>query len=222
MKKSSLPFIFICLTAGLLAQPFDGGVMFPPNGWSDNQTNPHRPTYQQEKQKEKTLDGRRPSNKLELQRPIYHHLVQPAQSKEVVKPAEPSNTPKPAVTMKPGSLPIPVSGPGNPLAKPPSKGKYPPMPVGKKIFECSHCHYIYYTNYMPDIVPCEKPGFNHEWHLIGLKGTIWFRCINCNTHVCSTKTPIRSQCDLESKHVWEVVGQLSPEQQKKELEKEMD
>ena len=223
MKKTLLATAFICLTAGLLAQPFDGGVMFPPNSSRrDNQSSRHtRRSYQQEEQKEKTLNGRKPSDRLELQRPIYHRVTQPSQPKEAVKPAEPSDTTKPATVKKPGPLPKPVSGPGNPLAPPP-KIQYATMPVGKKVFECSHCHYIYYTNYMPDIVKCEKPGFYHEWHLIGLKGSIWFRCLNCNTHVCCTKTPIRSQCDLETKHVWEVVGQLTPIQQKEELEKEQD
>lgn len=221
MKKSLLATAFICLTAGLFAQPFDGGNMFPPDSRRSNQSH-HRPrSNQQETQEEKKLDGRKPSDRLELQRPIYRHITQPSQPKEV-KPAEqPSDAAKPVITMKPGMLPKPVSGPGNPFAPPP-KIKYAPMPIGKKVFECSHCHYIYYTTYMPDIVKCEKAGFNHEWHLIGLKGTIWFRCLNCNTHVCCTKTPIRSQCDLETKHVWEVVGQLTPKQQKEELEKEQD
>lgn len=223
MKKNLLVTAFICLTAGLLAQPFDGGVNFPPPNYRrDNQsTRRPRPNKQQEKREEKTIDSRSPSSKLEMQRPIYRHLVQPSKPKEEVKPAETGNVTKPAAVMQPGSLPKPVSGPGNPLAPPP-KIKYAPMPVGKKVFECRYCHYIYYTNYMPDIVQCEKPGLYHEWHLIGLKGMIWFRCINCNVHVCCTKTPIRSYCDLESKHVWEVVGQLAPIQQKEELDKELD
>ncbi len=221
MKKTLLATIFVCLAAGLQAQPFDGGNMFPPDSSRRNKQSTHRPrSYQQETREERKLDGRKPSDRLELQRPIYHRAVQPNQPKEVVKPAELSDVAKPAVTT-PGSLPKPVSGPGNPLAPPP-KIKYAQMPAGKKVFECSHCHYIYYTNYMPDIVQCEKPGLYHEWHLIGLKGTIWFRCINCNTHVCCTKTPIRSQCDNESKHIWEVVGQLTPIQQKEELEKEQE
>ncbi len=222
MKKILLATAFICLTAGLLAQPFDGGVMFPPNSSQrDDQSNRRPRPNQQEQREEKTLNPRSPSNKLELMRLRNRHLVQPSQPKEAAKPAEASNAAKPVTTMKPGTLPKPVSGPGNPLAPPP-KIQYAPMPAGKKVFECSHCHYIYYTTYMPDIVKCEKAGFNHEWHLIGLKGTIWFRCINCNTHVCCTKTPIRSQCDLETKHIWEVVGQLTPTQQKEEVEKEKE
>ncbi len=221
MKKILLASAFVCLTAGLSAQIFDGGNLLPPDSARRNNQSQHRSRpNQQEKQEEKTLDGRKPSDRLELQRPMHRHITQPSQPKEA-KPAEPSDAAKPVTTMKPGMLPNPVSGPGNPLAPPP-KIKYPTMPPGKKVFECSYCHYIYYTNYMPDIVKCDKPGLYHDWHLIGLKGTIWFRCINCNTHVCCTKTPIRSQCDLETKHVWEVVGQLTPKQQKQEIEKEQD
>ena len=225
MKKNLLATVFVCLAAGLFAQPFDGGNMLPPDsarGDDDTTTLRVRP-YQQGGREGKTLDGRSPSNRLELQRPIYRLTKPPAPPKETVKPAEPSKIIKPsATTTNARPLPKPVSGMGNPLAKRPTRGEYPRMPDGKKIFECSFCHYIYYTNYMPDIVQCEKPGLYHEWHLIGLKGTIWFRCINCNTHVCCTNTPIRSQCDNESKHIWEVVGQLTPNQQKQELEKEQD
>ncbi|MBR4902481.1 MAG: hypothetical protein IKZ46_16195 [Victivallales bacterium] len=223
MNKSLLVTAFVCLAAGLFAQPFDGGRMIPPDSMRrDNQMKHRSRSYQQQqKHEEKTLDTRSPSNKLQLLRPGNHRLVQPEQPKEAEKNTELSDAAKPAATTKTGPLPKPVSGPGNPLAPPP-KIQYPTMPDGKKVFECSHCHYIYYTTYMPDIVKCEKPGLYHEWHLIGVKGTIWFRCINCNTHVCCTKTPIRSQCDLESKHVWEVVGQLTPIQQKEELEKEQN
>ena len=223
MKKILLATAFICLTAGLIAQPFDGGANFPPNARKDKLTPDHRlrSNPRQEQREEKTINPRSPSNKLDHMRLRNRHLVQPSQPKEAVKPADASDAAKLENIKKPGPLPKPVSGPGNPLAPPP-KIQYAPMPVGKKVFECSHCHYIYYTTYMPDIVKCEKAGFNHEWHLIGLKGTIWFRCINCNTHVCCTKTPIRSQCDLETKHTWEVVGQLTPIQQKEEVEKEKE
>jgi hypothetical protein len=223
MKITLLAFIFICLTAGLHAQPFDGGVLFPPNGKSNNNNHRRLRPNQQEKQKEKTLDSRKPSDKLELQRLRYHRVLQPTQPANAESKNDQPDAKKPtATTMKPGSLPIPVSGPGNPLAPPPTKGKYPTMPAGKNIYECSHCHYIYYTNYMPDIVQCENPGLNHEWHLIGIKGTIWYRCINCNTHVCSSRTPIRSQCDLESKHIWEIVGQLTIKQQNEEMKQELE
>ena len=228
MKKNLLATVFVCLAAGLFAQPFDGGNMLPPDSARrDDETSLRVRPYQQGRER-RTLDSRSPSNRLELQRPIYHLTKPPAPPKEVVKPAEPSNIRKPsdtkpsAATTNTRPLPKPVSGMGNPLAKQPTRGEYPRMPDGRKIFECSYCHYIYYTTYMPPIVKCEKPGLNHDWHIIGEKGMIWFRCINCNTHVCSTKTPIRSQCDLESKHVWEVVGQLTPQQQKEELEKELE
>ena len=214
MKKFSLAFIFICLTAGLFAQPFDGGGNFPPVKRNGDQSNRGLRPYRQAEQKEKTLDSRDPKNKLELKSPAYYRTIH----QQVKKDDQSSGAAKPSANTKPVLLPEPVSGPGNPLAKPTIP--YAPMPAGKKIFECSHCHYIYYTTYMPDIVKCEKPGFNHEWHLIGLKGTVWYRCINCNTHVCCSKVPLRSHCTLESKHIWEIVGQLSPEQQKKILEEE--
>ena len=212
MKKNTLAFIFFCLTAGLLAQPFDGGTNFPPNNNGGSRLNRGLRPNGQAGQTEKTLDSRSPANKLQLKSPVYYRSLQQSSNKEVTKSEK--------TEIKPVPLPEPVSGPGNPLSKPTIE--YAPMPAGKKIFECSHCHYIYYTNYMPDIVKCEVPGFNHEWHLIGLKGTIWYRCINCNTHVCCSKVPIRSHCTLESKHIWEVVGQLSPEQQKIILEEELD
>ena len=212
MKKNLLATVFVCLAAGLFAQPFDGGRMLPPDSARRNDRTTLRPRpYQQGGRDGKTLDSRNPADRLQLQRPIYRPRVASA--------VKPSDGAKPAATV---TLPKPVSGPGNPLAKPATRGEYPRMPDGKKIFECSYCHYIYYTNYMPPIVKCERPGMYHDWHIIGEKGTIWFRCLNCNTRVCSTRTPIRSQCDLESKHVWEVIGQLTPQQQKEELEKEME
>ena len=218
MKKNTLAFIFFCLTAGLLAQPFDGGANFPPNprGSGGQSNRGSRPNYKQVEQKEeKPLDPRSPSNKLKLKSNTYRHL-----RPQETKVGQSSNNAKPSANDKPVLLPLPVSGPGNPLAKPTIE--YAPMPAGKKIFECSHCQYIYYTSYMPDITNCEKPGLTHEWHLIGLKGTVWYRCINCNTHVCCSKVPIRSHCTLESKHIWEVVGQLSSEQQKIILEENLD
>ena len=230
MNKHLLATVFVCLAAGLFAQPFDGGRMLPPDSArEDNDTTTLRVRpYQQGGREGRTLDNRSPSNRLELQRPIHRYRNPPAPPKDVANPAEPSNIRKPSdakpsvTTTNSRLLPLPVSGPGNPLAKQPTRGEYPRMPEGKKIFECSYCHYIYYTTYMPPIVKCEKPGMYHDWHVIGEKGMIWFRCLNCNTRVCSTKTPIRSQCDLESKHVWEVVGQLTPQQQKEELEKELE
>ena len=225
MKKNLRATVFVWLAAGLFAQPFDGGRMLPPDSARRNDRTTLRPRpYQQGGRDGKTLDSRNPADRLQLQRPIYRPRVEPPKPKETVKPADPSAV-KPSDGAKPAAtvtLPKPVSGPGNPLAKPATRGEYPRMPDGKKIFECSYCHYIYYTNYMPPIVKCERPGMYHDWHIIGEKGTIWFRCLNCNTRVCSTRTPIRSQCDLESKHVWEVIGQLTPQQQKEELEKEME
>ena len=229
MKKNLLATVFICLAAGLFAQLYDGNGMLPSdNSRKNTPKNLRTHPYQQSGRGGKTLDKRSPANKLELQRPIYRYRNPPDPPKNVTNPAAPSNLIKPldttsaATDMDASTLPSPVSGPGNPLAKPPTRGEYPPMPDGKKIFECSYCHYIYYTSYMPPIVKCDKPGLNHDWHIIGEKGTVWFRCLYCKTCVCSTKTPIRSQCDLESKHVWEVIGILTPKQQKQELEKELD
>ncbi len=223
MKKNLLATVFVCLAAGLFAQPFDGGGMLPPDSAQKSNQNNLRPRGGREG---KSLDRRSPANQLELRRPIYRYRNPPAPPKDAT-PAE-SNIIKPldatsaAADMDANTLPSPVSGPGNPLTKPSSRGEYPPMPDGKKVFECSYCHYIYYTSYMPPIVKCDKPGLYHDWHIIGEKGTVWFRCLYCNTRVCCTRTPIRSQCDLESKHVWEVIGILTPEQQKKELEKELE
>lgn len=215
MKKNTLAFIFFCLTAGLLAQPFDGGANFPPNSRGGNGQSHGSRHNRQAEQKEEKFDPRSPANKLKLKSNAYRHLYQPNTNSE-----QSSNKAQPSTQDKPALLPLPVSGPGNPLKKPTIE--YATMPDGKKIFECAHCHYVYYTSYMPDIVKCEKPGFTHEWHLIGLKGTVWYRCINCNTHVCCSRVPIRSHCTLESKHIWEIVGQLSPEQQKLILEEELD
>ena len=54
MKKNTLAFIFFCLTAGLLAQPFDGGANFPPNprGSGGQSNRGSRPNYKQVEQKE--------------------------------------------------------------------------------------------------------------------------------------------------------------------------
>ncbi len=222
MKKISLAFFVLCLTAGLFAQPFDGGVNYPPANrhGNDQSSRRLRNNRQTEQKEEKPLDVRSPANRLELKSPAYRHNLQTPHVKEETKGAKSTDIKKPEAKSNPVLLLEPVSGPGNPLAKPTIE--YAPMMPGKKIFECSHCHYIYYTTHMPDIVKCEKPGFNHDWHLIGLKGNIWYRCINCNTHVCCSKIPIRSHCTLESKHIWEIVGELDSSLQKKELEKELE
>ena len=222
MIKKSLAFIFLCLTAGLFAQPFDGGLNYPPPSNQDNQSNRGMRPGGRTEQEEKTLDSRSPANKLELKSPVYHRMLHQQRGQERAKSAQPSDDAANPANAAGRALPPPVSGPGNPLAPKPTIGEYPAMPPGKKIFECSHCHYIYYTIYTPDIAKCEKRGFNHDWHIIGIKGNVWYRCINCNTHVCCSKVPLRSHCDLESRHIWEIVGQLTPQQQKEELEKELE
>ena len=211
MKNIPLSFIFfIGFIGGLAAQQSadnDFRYIQEQNAQRDNDLN--RPSY--DGRRREKLDSRKPSDKLELKRPIYQRLLQERQPNVQAKPAfspqisEQLEKQQENTAASAPKMPIrPVSGPGNPLA-PPFKRTYPPMPDGDKIFECRYCHYIYYTLFQPDGGPCELKGHVHEWQILGQRGYLWYRCVRCNCHVCSTATPLRAHCGAEGPHVWEPV-----------------
>jgi len=220
MVKTLLTIIVISLAAGLFAQPYEDDYDYQPKQKESriSPSNRSRGGNQQESPKS-ALDGFRPSNKLEMKRPVYRSRSMeppPVRKADIDTPKPKQETETPQADL-PSFIKGPVNGPGNPSA-PPLKREYPEMPAGNRIYECRFCHYIYYTTFMPDISLCEVAGHYHEWHLIGEKGSMCYHCLYCNTYVCSSKTPLRVHCGLETKHVWEFVGQLSSKQQEEMLD----
>ena len=210
MKTIPLSFIlFISFIGGLIAQPSAEANYRnyqEENTRRENEQN--RPSY--DGRRRQKLDSNKPSDKLELKRPIYRRLLQERQPATTTTPIlQPKNTEQPGqqgnADASTQTQPLlPVNGPGNPSA-PPLKRTYPPMPDGDKIFECRYCHYVYYTLFQPDGGPCELMGHIHEWQILGQRGFLWYRCVRCNTHVCCATTPLRAHCGSDGPHVWEPV-----------------
>ena len=210
MKNIPLSFIlFVCLTAGLAAQRSGNDYLHMQEQNDRRDNTQKRPSYDGRRQQK--LDERKPSDKLELKRPIYRRLLEERQPTTTAKPLQ-QQTNNEAEQQKgkndgqANEQPVrPVNGPGNPSA-PPLKRTYPPMPDGDKIFECRYCHYIYYTLFQPDGGPCELTGHVHEWQILGQRGFLWYRCARCNCHVCATTTPLRARCGGDGPHVWTPVN----------------
>ena len=219
MNKTLHFFIIFCLAAGLHVRSQNGAAEYHRyNGQKESQTNRSRHTggrQPQEEQTERTLDSRKPSDKLELKRPMYRRFMKDTQQNDVPQTNTTQIEPETNVNAAGIKLPTaPTNGPGNPDA-PPLTRQYPPMPDGKRVIECRFCHYIYYTSFLPQSGPCEIDGQLHEWHVIGQKGPVCYRCINCNTIVCCSSTPLRTRCGPAAFHVWEIVGQLPSLQEKR-------
>lgn len=212
MKKTLLFILFAFLVAGLHAQRQGGNEdyrRYNEQKASRTTNNNTRRSYEQDDQQNEgpVLDSRKPSDKLQMTRPVYRGVLRPEPEQGTTV------APKPIVEQSISkdsdlgkklkvNLPAePVSGPGNPFA-PPLTQEYPPMPHGDKIFECRFCHYIYYTYFMPEHTHCELPGQHHDWQVIGKTGYTWYRCLNCNTYVSCSGSPRRSYCGHEKTHVW--------------------